>query len=313
MKNNKFNIFSLVCLTLIVFCLFRISSLKNDIEQMQNSINNLQNSESEIRNNVMQDVNAKLEEFNNVLVDYDYHFGDYEFDEENLDVELYVEFLPKAYTHASTKAYLVTDDNQVYNLELKDGKYIGTITMGLFDKMHIDHITLDTNGVLSNQKLQLDINPKAEYLSDIIVNYFGDITFKGKEDIEVEFDPTITLYVNKKYNNILDFKSAEVVVELNGKEIDRIPFDNEHSDGQSSHAALMSGEKKYDMKPNDQMIFYVDIKEGDFEYRRFLEDVTIDQNGERIREVEYNDHDYNEDIIIKYKNKIMYDISDQLN
>ena len=120
MKNNKFNIFSLVCLALIVFCLFRISSLKNDIEQMQNSINNLQNSESEIRNNVMQDVNTKLEEFNNVLVDYDYHFGDYEFDEENLDVELYVEFLPKVYTQSSTKAYLVTDDNQVYNLLIQD-------------------------------------------------------------------------------------------------------------------------------------------------------------------------------------------------
>ena len=75
---------------------------------------------------------------------------------------------------------------------------------------------------------------------------------------------------------------------------------------------LMSKKDSYDIHPGDQMMFYVDIQEGDFEFRRLLEDVTLNTDGERIYNEQLEIHRITENIRIRYKDKIIYDLSDKL-
>lgn len=315
MNNNKdiiFKILTIVCLVLVVVCVFRISSLKQDNKKLENEINNISTQNENLKNNILSMVDSKLEQYNDILVSAYYDYEESKFDVNNLDAKIKVEVLPKVFEPDTTKVYLVDSEGQYYPLEYNDNKYVGEISIPLFEQLFIDHVVLDNNGVLSSQALNWGIYPGGTILPSIEINSSSDIEIKHKGHYIVNFKPDIHAYLFPNYTeDKIDVKSADLVLELGDIEIDRIPFEKS-GNKEMTHLDLWEVNKKYDMTNNDDLYFYIDIVEGDFTIRRLVDKVSIDENGEREYNHSLEDYYCTKNIRVKYQDKVIYDISDEI-
>ena len=315
MNNKKVDIFktlTIVCLVLIVVCMFRISSLKQDNKKLENEINNLFTQNENLKNNILSMVDSKLEQYNDILVSAYYDYEESKFDINNLDAKIKVEVLPKVFEPDTTKVYLVDGEGQYYPLEYNDNKYVGEISIPLFEQLFIDHVVLDNNGVLSSKALNWGIYPEESILPSIEITCFNDIEIKHKDHYIVNFKPDIHAFMYQNYTgNTIDIKSADLVVELGDIEIDRIPFKKSGIED-VKNLDLWEVNKKYDMTNNDDLYFYIDIVEGDFTIRRLVDKVSIDENGVRKYDSNLEDYYYTKNIRVKYQDKVIYDISEEI-
>ena len=313
MKDRLLKIIVIICLVLVGFSLFKIHSLKNDVENLNNQINSLIGQNNSLKNNILSMVDNKLEKYNDILVSAYYDYEEFEFDVDNLDAKIKVEVLPKIYELNTTKVYLVDGKGQRYPLEYKDSKYVGEITIPIFKELYIDHVVLDNNGVLSSQTLNWGIYPEENIIPSIEIDCFNDIKIKHRGHYIVNFKPDIRAFVYSKYaGKEAEIKSADLVVELGDIEIDRIPFEK-HNNGSTTHLDISEGNKNYDMNYNDNIYFYIDIVDGDLTIRRLIDKVSIYRNGERKYDSNLEDYYYTKNISVKYKDKVIYDISDEIN
>ena len=312
MKDKIFKLVSIVALVIVSISLFKMASLKNEIYNLESKINSLAEQNSRLRTEILNSVDTTLEEYNNDLTKATYEYEDYKFDEDNLNVKVHVQVVPKTYNPEKTTAYLVGVDDLEYPLEYSDGKYVGEINVSVFDKLSIDHVVLDTDGTLSTQTLNWLIAPEDLVFPEIEVMYSGDIQLDGKDHDKVLFDPNIQVMISERYTgNPIKFKRAEVVVQKGEHEIDRIPFVVDNYD-KEVNLSMMNNQKTYDIKKGETLGFFIEIKEDNFTFKRLIDIVTVDDKGERILNDELSEYQFTQNIIVKYDNKILYDISDEI-
>ena len=312
MKDKIFKVVSIVGLVIAVIGLFKIISLKNEIYNLESKINSISEQNSYLRTDISNSVNTTLEEYNNDLTKATYEYEDYKFDEDNLNVKVHVQVVPKTYNPEKTIVYLVGADAQEFPLEYADGKYVGEISVSLFDKLSIDHVVLDTDGTLSTQILNWLIAPEDMVFPEIDVIDSGEIELDGKDHDKVLFDPNIQVTISEKYTgNPIKFKRADVVVKKGEHEIDRIPFavDNYNK---VVNLSMMNNQKTYDIKKGETLGFFIKIEEDNFTFERLIDIVTVDDKGERILNNELSEYQFTQNIVVKYNNKVLYDISDEI-
>ena len=289
--------------------LFKISSLNQAIESLNNQIHILMEQNNNLRNNILSSVDSKLEEYSNTLVSAYYNYG--EFNADSLDVKVMIEALPKTYNVAVTKVYLVDTNGKEYLLNYDSAKYIGEITLPLLEEIYIDCIVLDNNGNLTNQALNWRISPADKVLPHIEINSYSNINIKHKDSYQVSFNGDVRAHIYMEYSDEkLDLKAADAVVELGNNEIDRIPFKANATDNMIT-LDLPSINKKYDINIGENLYFYVDIQNGDFTIRRLIDMVSIGEDGKRIKDNSLDDY-INKNIRVKFKEQIIYDISEEL-
>lgn len=312
MKEKIFKVISLVSIIIAVISLYKITSLKNEIYNLQSKINSISEQSSHLRTDILNSVNTTLEEYNNDLTKATYEYEDYKFDEDNLNVKVHVQVVPKTYNPEKTITYLVGADDWEFPLEYVDGKYVGEISVSVFDKLSIDHVVLDTDGTLSTQTLDWLIAPEDIVFPAIDVINSGEIQLAGKAHDKVLFDPNIQVIISERYTgNPVKFKGADVVVQKGKHEIDRIPFDEDNSDI-VVNLSMMNNQKMYDIKKGETLGFFIEIKEDNFTFKRLIDTVTVDRKGNRVSNDGISEYQYNQNIVVKYDDKILYDITDKL-
>ena len=312
MKDKIFKVVSILSLIIAVISLFKISSLKNEIYNLESKINSISEQNSYLRTDISNSVNTTLEEYNNDLTKATYEYEDYKFDEDNLNVKVHVQVVPKTYNPEKTIVYLVGADAQKFPLEYADGKYVGEISVSVFDKLSIDYVVLDTDGTLSTQILNWLIAPEDMVFPEIDVIDSGEIELDGKDHDKVLFDPNIQVMINERYTgNPIKFKSADVVVQKGEHEIDRIPFVVDNYD-KIVNLSMMNNQKTYDIKKGEALGFFIEIEEDNFTFERLIDIVTVDDKGERILNNELSEYQFTQNIVVKYDNKVLYDISDEI-
>ena len=312
MKDKIFKVVSILSLIIAVISLFKISSLKNEIYNLESKINSISEQNSYLRTDISNSVNTTLEEYNNDLTKATYEYEDYKFDEDNLNVKVHVQVVPKTYNPEKTIVYLVGADAQKFPLEYADGKYVGEISVSLFDKLSIDHVVLDTDRTLSTQILNWLIAPEDIVFPAIDVFYSGDTELDGKDHKKVLFDPNVHVTISEKYTgNPINFKGADIVVRKGEHEIERIPFTVDNYDN-VVNLSMMNNQKTYDIKKGEALGFFIEIEEDNFTFERLIDIVTVDDKGERILNNELLEYQFTQNIVVKYDNKVLYDISDEI-
>ena len=312
MKDKMFKVVSIAGLVIAVISLFKIASLKNEIYNLESKMNNISEQNSHLETEILSSVNTTLEEYNNDLAKATYEYEDYKFDEDNINVKAHVQVVPKTYNPEKTIAYLVGSDGQEFPLEYADGKYVGEICVSVFDKLSIDYVVLDTDGTLSTQTLNWLVAPEDVVFPAIDVIYSGEIQLDGKDHNKVLFDPAIQVIINEIYTgNPIKFKGADVVVQKGKHEIDRIPFVVDNYD-KVVNLSMMNNQKTYDIKKGETLGFFIEIKEDNFTFKRLIDTVTVNDKGERILNDELSEYQFTQNIVVKYDNKILYDISDEI-
>ena len=312
MKDKIIKVVSIVSFVIAVISLFKITSLKNEIYNLESKMNSISEQNSYLRTDISNSVNTALAEYNNDLTKATYEYEDYKFDEDNLNVKVHVQVVPKTYNPEKTIVYLVGADAQEFPLEYVDGKYVGEISVSVFDKLSIDHVVLDTDGTLSTQTLNWLIAPEDIVFPAIDVLYSGEIQLDGKDHDKVLFDPNIQVIINEIYTgNPIKFKGADIVVQKGEHEIDRIPFAVDNYD-KVVNLSMMNNQKTYDIKEGETLGFFIEIKEDNFTFKRLIDTVTIDDKGKRILNDELSEYQFTQNIVVKYDNKVLYDISDEI-
>ena len=312
MKEKSFKILIVASLILSGAGIYRTLLLSSEIKELKNRINNLAVQNENYRVDILSSVDSKLEKYNDVLVNANYNYEDYNFDDENLEIKIKVEALPKIYDPDITQVYLVDTNGQSYPLYYNEAEYAGEITMPVFDQLFIDHIVLDNNETLSSQMLNWEINPQSRVLPQIEMKNSSDIEVKHKNHYEVVFNGKIHGRVFRDYTgDLLDVKDAAFVVEIENHEIDRIPFEIYSSDN-VVHLELDDVNRRYKMNQKENLNFYAEIESGDFTIRRWIDRVSMDEKGERIADQNLNDDRYDKNIRVKYKDKVIYDKSHEL-
>lgn len=264
----------------------------------------------------MNDVNSAINEFHNVLTDYEFKYSD-NFDTlKNGYVNIEAPVLPKEYTPNVTKASIIDDQGNVYPLTFKDGKYFSNIQIKFNDKITFSHITLDDNGTLRNQKLTDTLIPKSDILStiNIIDNNDSLIINKNGLTLKVRINTSFDMLRSDDHTKDISFKSAHLVVEKNGKEIDR-KKNNEFiiEDDYQIQSQDFIKDLDYNVKENDCLLIYLEINEGDFTCRYLMNNIKIGEKGMLSTDEKYNEYLSNNGMVVaKYKDKIIYNANEKL-
>ena len=120
------------------------------------------------------------------------------------------------------------------------------------------------------------------------------------------------MIINEIYTgNPIKFKRADVVVQKGEHEIDRIPFVVDNYD-KVVNLSMMNNQKTYDIKEGETLGFFIEIEEDNFAFKRLVDTVTVDDKGERVLNDHVSEYQFTQNIVVKYDNKVLYDISDEV-
>lgn len=206
---------------LLVFCLFKINEMSNEIFNLQNRVRNYQNEVNNLRsdiNSIYDNVDEQLKKQASLLSGVDFTLGD--LNEDNDSVALSLTIVPKTITDDMQLS--VTVDGKTTSLIKNGSEFIGKIDVGLF----IDY----------NQWMLLTIESadgtKTEYLEDVDISYMfsrylpslyadmsGRSTFTNNK---LRVDLGFSIESKPAYfDTPITFTSFTLIEEVNGKEIAR--------------------------------------------------------------------------------------------
>ena len=312
MKEKIFKVIAALSLIIAVISLAGLLIVKQEIRNLDSSFKILKQENDSLKGDIRRSVDAALEEYSNVLAEASYDYEECVFDKKNPEAKVKIELLPKEYKPGVTRAYLVDENNREYELEYADGRYTGVITVPVFEKFNISHAVLDSGGNLSTQLLNWCIIPEEKVLPEIEIHSYGDVTTENVKKNNVTFYPDINISFYSRFaDNTLNLKGADVVVMSGNKEKDRMPLEKDDSD-MPHNLSLSGNEKTYSVKQGETLEFYAEIKVDDFTVRRLLDAVSIDKDGNRILNQKISDYALTENILVKYGDKVIYDIRDKV-
>lgn len=305
----------IVCIAL-VFCILRINSLQNEVNNLSNTINRIDRNLTNDMNNIYTNVQNMLDEQSNQLTISNWEFG--EVDVNKKTAEIICTVVPKEYHPNITKAKLISGNNE-YLMEYTNGKYVVAIKLPLFEVTTIDQVNLVDNGNVRAQKLNWIISPKEEALLWIFTNFGGSGRGSYGSSYTWEYDGFIKINIERK--GPFEIKKIDLVETMNGMEINRMAVDISH-DGQQEYAKAMAKngqavpESYYDtsnkntngyalfiyplmkevvVSKGSEYVLYADITDGnDLTYRCVVDCIVINNEGkhdeqreEQLRELAF--------------------------
>lgn len=215
--------------------------------------------------------------------------------------------IPKEYTPGTTQAYLVCASRE-FPMTFADEHFTATAEIPLFTNTESFLVKLVDGETIPTQEMDWYLNPRYDVMPSVSVQMGGYAQgIPGKEEYDWSIDETVTVDVN--YNGKFQIQSVEIVAEIDGREVERIPVDisaegqyGYHQDAEKDGVAFAIPEEQngpdydgsahflYPLKkefriPNGSvMVLYADVVDGDgLRYRCCLDAVAIGENGEPDR------------------------------
>lgn len=225
MKKEYLFVVQIVTCVLLVICMFKISSLNNQIQNLKNHLSSrISDVEHEV-GNISYDISKAMEEEASILSLAQWEYG--EIDENSKTVEMFCEITPKEYSSGTT-AEMVYDDKR-YPLTYDNGIYVGKIMIPLFEEVHIPLVQFAEDGSVRTEYLEWYLSPRSEVLPYVYAEAPESCSY-GRESnaTEVSFTYTGNIFLHCGSEDDLDKIQESYVVEcIDGKEISRIKFANE--------------------------------------------------------------------------------------
>ena len=222
MKKHFDKIISLVLCILLIVSLMQISALKKQVNGLQQSLWDMSSDLADRMTNVAGQVHHELEQGANVLAEVNYEYG--EIDARAKTAQLLVRAVPREYNPETTTATLVLQDKE-YPLHYADGAYAGAIDIPLFEDVDREgRIVLNDGGTLRTQMLDWYLCPREGCLLSVYASYSGSTAYPqqgGGLDYAANWLLNIDLFKNGSYR----LQSMDLVTELNGREVTRMPID----------------------------------------------------------------------------------------
>lgn len=222
MKKGYLFVIQVITVVLLAVCVFKISSLKQQIQSMENHIlNRISNAEQEI-GNITYEVSNALEEEASLLSFDRWSYG--KVNAKNKSVEVICEITPKEYS-SKTETEIVYKDKS-YPLAFENGKFIGTITVPLFEDIHIPLVQFTEDIMVRTEELKWYLYPKNEVLPIIYAEAPDSYSYSWKNGAtEHVFTYSGNIFVKgDSAEDTKKIKEAYLVECLDGIESSRTKF-----------------------------------------------------------------------------------------
>ena len=196
-NNGKYLlILSVICCVISAACLLRLGALEKKIENINqdlgNSVNRLQGAISGVSGMVDQ----RLSEQGNLLVSSEYALD--EPDYANQTIRMTYTVVPKEYSPADTEAVLICGGEE-YVMELEDGIYTAELVIPMLTETGVSAVQFLENGTVRTQALNMQVNPRQEYLGTVYADYMGGWTSVKKEEghTELAYDGAVDITIER--------------------------------------------------------------------------------------------------------------------
>ena len=220
-KSTFSKLFSFIIVGLLIFSLFQIISLKDQIDSLKSANSRLNSEINQLNSNInsiYNNVDEKLKEQASLLSGVDYSVGKINDDNQSVSVSLKV--VPKALVDDMKISVKIGDE--ITELKRNGNEFSAEFNVGLF--IGYDEFPLLT--------IKSSASTQTEYLEDVDLSYQFSNYFPTLEanlsrssatrNNSMHIDSTITAEVNYYGSNtFVDFTKFYLVETLNGEEISR--------------------------------------------------------------------------------------------
>lgn len=257
-KKESFYQLLIICLVIAnVVSFVRINSLKSDISMLQHDLSNETSRLETQITNIHSNVDAQLKKQASLFSKTEISFGDEVSDNKGT---VTISVVPKT-INDDMVLNLTADGQTVAMSEASDGKYSGTIAVDMFkENADFPLVTVTTKG-----------ETKTEYLNDLSLSviwpdFLPHLIGNGVEDVSKKYKDgklPIKLIVETGYdkpnnNSDVKFTNCYLLVESNGKEIDRKDMNDKFSSiSPESNITEFIFEDTYEISEKDNLTISV--------------------------------------------------------
>lgn len=209
----------IACLFLIV-CLFKISSLENQLQNHNASMNDRLSQLNNDIHNISSQVKNSLEEQSNLLTSSSWEYGELNIDQREIELKCRVSL--KEYNPTSTEVLLVYKNKQ-YPMKLNGTQYTLSLNLPLFDDTEIPSVMLVDEGNIRTQALNWYLSPRIDYLPEFYSRFEGSSALNSESGVS-----SVThrgLVVIDTFNHKTTLQAANLIYLLDGKEMKKTAID----------------------------------------------------------------------------------------
>lgn len=225
MKNTIMSILAVALAVMLLVSLVQIRELHQQIGDLQSQFRqqeqNMDQRIGQIEQRVEHRIDQMLQEQQKVFHSVEWTYG--EVDYETMQVDVIVTAVPKSFSPESSEVRLSVNGASE-QLSYEDGAYVGRIPVELLRESYMPDVQLIDAGTVQVEQLEWIISPRYDVLLNCDTRFTGGETgtIKGESYF---WHPQYAVEVFVDSITPFQIQSMEIVAQLNGQEIDRIPVD----------------------------------------------------------------------------------------
>ncbi|MBQ8802862.1 MAG: hypothetical protein IJZ53_04415 [Tyzzerella sp.] len=277
-NNKKINwkvIINLVMAVILVVCLVKLSNLTDEINNLQSQLSYWQSDVNNIRSDISSiynNVDEHLKKEASLLSHVDYELG--ELDGFTHKAVIYLKVVPKNITEGMQLSVSIGEENAEFIK--KDNEYTASLPANIFSDygeypmLHIQTAEGTKTELLESVDLSyLHYN----YLPVLESDIWGSSTYRN-DTLTIDGNVLMDCKPSSSSSNVKAVK-AELVTELNGKEIDRKDITSKLVDDYCE----FSFEEKYKVDDEVELAMYVEMEDSAGYIHRSSKYYWLEKNG----------------------------------
>lgn len=225
MKKSIAAILAVVLVVMLLASLLQIRNLQREMNAMQATISGLNEDIDRRMVGISERVDAQIQDLlneqQNVFHSVEFTYGEIHMDRNTVDV--CITAIPKKFSEESS-AVTATVNGQEVPLTIQNGVFQAMTELDLFGESRISDIRVKDHGSVEIQQLDWSVFPQNKVLLQFKVEHTGSDESE-KNDGKMNWMSDSLFEVTAYSERPFKIQSMELVEELNGKEIGRIPAD----------------------------------------------------------------------------------------
>ncbi len=202
----------------LIFSIFQIYSLKNEVESLRNRVDNNYTMLERDINSIYSNVDYQLKKQANLLNDYNWEYISADIPAGTAVVRCTVE--PKEYTTA-TQAVIVVDGMET-PMTFENGEYTALVTVSLYTDSIAEKVYFTDGNTVKNQELHWGISPRNEYLTTVYADFRNGGGKASHLDNGMEWNYSGTISITAERKGLpVDIQHIYLITEKDGREIIR--------------------------------------------------------------------------------------------
>lgn len=254
MNNKYWKIITILNIIFIVVAMFRIMSLNNLIGEMSNRLITMEHEHDNLLRHLEDD---NHHHFNSITEYADAVYTINNLDIKNRKINLHIDVLTHE-ENIDTKASIIIDGVE-YIMNKDVNHYSLDYPIDIFKRYEISYLKLMSEDTSKIQTLDWNIAASDEYLLNVSTYTLGRNKMECKDQCSYIIDEDVDIMIESL--NEVDVVSVDVVATSNNQEIDRQSINQKRHDIESFEEIGYHFNGKYEIKTNDKLLFYIEVKD----------------------------------------------------